>query len=256
MSQQINLYNPAFRKRTFSFTSAAAMFYAAAGVAAVCLLIASYGKSRLSQIEARAAVIQKSYDEAIALNEKLTAEFAKQKSNPQLDAEIALLDAALKARRDVVETLQSGAIGSTSGFSSFMSAFARQRISGLWLTGFDIAKAGGEMAIQGRTLNSELVARYLQQLNRERMLQGRQFAAMRIGQPSPDTSLREPRSDKDADAKDARPVAAQYLEFTLSTMNIAEAPAAGKPSSGLLGPLSTSLVLDQAKAVATPAEAR
>ena len=46
--------------------------------------------------------------------------------------------------------LKSGGIGNTKGYSEYFRAFARQSVSGLWLTGFDINGDGAQMTLQVR----------------------------------------------------------------------------------------------------------
>jgi hypothetical protein len=63
-----------------------------------------------------------------------------------------------------------------------MRAFARQNLSGVWLTGFTIGADGGEMTISGRALNPDLVPAYIARLNKEPLLQGRKFAQFAVKQ--------------------------------------------------------------------------
>lgn len=106
----------------------------------------------------------------------------------------------------------------TSGFSEYMRAFARRSVTGLWLTGFDIA--GGELTLQGRTLSADLVARYLQQLNQEQAMQGRQFAALLITQPPRDTAAQAQEADATLQkgVPEQKAAAPPYLDFNLSTL--------------------------------------
>ena len=260
MSQQINLYNPVFRKKGFSFTSATAMLYGAGMVVAIAALIAFYEDQQLRGVQVQSRVVEQAYKEATARNEQLTGEIAQLKPNAQLEAELAALDATLRGRQDIIDTLQSGVFGNTVGFSAYMRAFSRQSISGLWLTGFDIARAGNELAIQGRTVSSDLVANYLKQLNQEQALQGRQFAALRINQPPPEPAKpgAEPKADKDA-KEQKPPPPPRYLEFTISTLALTDAPPPAARSSAaeppLLGAL-TPAALETAKAALGQAGAR
>jgi len=81
-----------------------------------------------------------------------------------------------------VQALRRGLVGTTGGFSEYMRVFSRQAVQGLWLTGFDVAAGGDELTITGRTLNAELVPTYIQHLNREAAIQGRNFGSMLIKQ--------------------------------------------------------------------------
>lgn len=220
MSQQINLFNPLFRPRGFSFVSAQAMLYGVLLAAAGVALAALYGDYELREVTARAQAAGRAHQAATERLAELGQAVAQLKANPQLAAETAALDAQFKARREVADILRSGALGSTAGFSEYLRAFSRQTVNGLWLTGFTID--GADLTLTGRTLDPELVAGYLKQLNREEVLRGREFSALRMRQPAPDES---------AAKGTARAAAApRYLEFTLSTTAVADEPSrAGAP---------------------------
>jgi Tfp pilus assembly protein PilN len=239
MSQQINLFNPVFRKQGFSFTSATAMVYGIGIAVAAAAVVAVVEDARLRDVQTRARAIDQTYKDATARQAKLAAELAQQKPDAQLTAESARLEAQLKGRREITDALKSGAVGNTSGFSEYMRAFSRQNVSGLWLTGFDIALAGNELAIQGRTLSADLVATYLRQLNQEQALQGRQFAAMRISQPPP-----APEKQKVG--------LPHYLDFNISTVEAPEnAPGAAQSTAvqpPLLGAIELNSVLEPGQA--------
>lgn len=259
MSQQINLFNPIYRKKGFSFTSATAMLYGAGIVVVVMAGVAAYAEHDLRNARATAQATNTEYQAAVAQRDKLVAEVSQQKANPQLEKELADLDAVLRSRQEIVETLRSGAIGNTQGFSDYMLAFSRQSVSGLWLTGFDVALAGSELAIQGRTLNADLVPKYLAGLNREKALSGRQFGAMRISRQVEPAVAADPAKKGDAPA--ARESAIRrvpYLEFSISTIELPESSkGAAKPEpvpAPLLGAVNAATVLDAAKSIASGAQ--
>ncbi len=269
MSQQVNLYNPLFRKKGFSATSANAMLVGV-GIAIACTAVYGvYQDNRTREVARRAQDVAQQVTDATATRDKLAAQLAQQKPNGELAAELNQLEVRLKGRQDIVEALNSGAVGTTGGFSQYMQAFSRQTVSGLWLTGFDIASSGNEFTIEGRALSADLLPLYLTRLNAEKTLQGRQFAAMRINQPQPEPvsaaaaaakAKEEPKGAADGkaaavarDAKAAAPAQPRYLEFSISTTDLAEpaqktpvavaAPAAAPQAQS--GP-STAAVLDAA----------
>lgn len=247
MSQQINLFNPLFRKKGFSFTSATAMLCGVAVVAACAASVAVYQRLELNGATARSQAVEQAVKDTTARFDKLTADVAQQKPNAELEAEVAKTELQLKGRQEIMETLKSGTIGNTDGFSEFMRAFSRQSVNGLWMTGFDLARGGNEIAIQGRTLTADLVATYINQLNREKSLQGMQFSALRIRQPAADPAdATKGAADSKGDApvqvqKEAKGAPSGYLEFTVSTGVIADdAAQPGKPAQarGLLPAVS------------------
>ncbi len=230
MSQQINLLAAAPAKKRFSFVSAKAMAYGLGLVVVLALVVANYEDSRLSRIESEARSVAKALKEATADYEKFKGTKVVRLPNAQLEAKIAELDAQLKSRQDVIDALKGGVVGTTRGFSEYMRMFSRQSLDGLWLTGFDIAAGGNDLTLAGRALSADLVPAYLQRLNREEPMQGRQFASMVITQaPRP-----APESAKDAQApKQAREPAARrdlppHVEFTVSSVDPTARPAKGE----------------------------
>lgn len=221
MSQQINLLNPIFRKQRFSFTSATAMLYGVAIAAALTALAAVYEDYRLRALQAQARTIEGTLKQVRAQHDKLTAEQAARKPDPQFAIRIAQLDTRLKNRQEIIEALQGGVVGATDGFSEYMRVLSRQSINGLWLTGFDIMAGGSELTLSGRALSADLVPAYLKRLNQEKPLQGRQFATMRIDQSAAGRAA----ATANPGAKDtqAPPALPPYLEFMISSGDLGAA---------------------------------
>lgn len=265
MSQQINLFNPLFRRKGFSPTSANAMLSVVGAAVGLAALYGIYQDHRTRDAARSAQEVAQQHGEVTAFREKLAAQLAQQKPNTELATELSQIEARLKGRQDVVDALNSGAIGTTGGFSEYMRAFSRQTVNGLWLTGFDISSAGNEFTIQGRTLSADLLPSYLMRLKSEKALQGRQFAALRISQPKPepvapgapaaqarDESKGAADAKSAAVAKDAAPVAPRYLEFSISSSEVADSGQKAAMSTAPAPPLqaqsglSTAAVLDSA----------
>lgn len=209
MSQQINLLNPAFRKKLELFT---ALMLVQALIVLTLIMAGAYAYQNrqvtLLAKQAQAGVISLEQERVRLV--KVAAEYAPRQKNVALEKRVTELEQLLKGEEAVLEVLQSGSLGNTEGYSSYMRAFARQTVNGLWLTGFSIKGAGKDMAIGGRTLRSELVPAYIQRLNQEAVTQGRAFAALEIQQP------------KVEPANQDKPVKTpNYLEFNLHS-NAAE----------------------------------
>jgi Tfp pilus assembly protein PilN len=257
MSQEINLFDAKFRSKRYSPASAGAFLqYFSASIVLVGAA-AAYVQYPLQEMQVQLQAAEKATQDAATRRDKLVAASSRNNPDARLDADIAALDARLQARQQVLSTLQSGAVGNTEGFSGFMRAFSQQVVNGLWLTAFDIGMAGGALAIQGRTLSADLVAGYLKQLNREKVLQGRQFAALRISQPPPDAaaySATAPAGKAPAGARSPLVATPRYLEFTISTLEMAADPKeADRPApreAQLLG------ALDAVKTNTAPGDAR
>ncbi|MGH8753616.1 MAG: PilN domain-containing protein [Burkholderiales bacterium] len=184
MSQQINLFSQVFLKKRKIRYSATTMLWVLGLIVAGAVLLYGYLIYQNDALTAQKAETEKKLASEQERLTKFTSQYAPQQASTQLQAEIKKAEAQLKARQEMVETLKhGGAIGSTEGYSEYMRAFARQSVNGLWLTGFEIIGAGGEMAIVGRTVRPELVPVYVQRLSREPVMKGRQFASLRISLP-------------------------------------------------------------------------
>lgn len=215
MSQQINLLGAAFRKPRFSFTSSTAMLYGIGIAAVLTALFGAYEDHLLHSLRAQAQAVQSTLKQVRTTHDQMKSEVTARKPDPQMATRIAQLEARLRNRQEVMAALQGGVVGTTDGFSEYLRVLSRQGIEGLWLTGFDISAGGTELTLSGRTLSADLVPAYLQRLNQEKPLQGRQFATMRIGQSA---AARAPAAASPG-AKNAQAPAAlpPYLEFTIST---------------------------------------
>jgi hypothetical protein len=136
---------------------------------------------------------------------KVAGQRSASKPDPQLEAEIAKLQGELKQAQQTMSALNAGNFGDRKGFAQYLSAFSRQSIDGVWLTGFSIT-GGGDVELSGRTLRPDLVPVYIQRLNEEEILAGRGFARLEMKRPETET------------ASDKKPATlAPYLEFTLGT---------------------------------------
>ena len=215
MSQQINLLNSIFRKPRFSFTSATAMLYGVIIAATLTACVAVYEDYLLRALRVQAGAVESTLKDVRTQHDKLAAELAARKPDSQFATRIAQLEARLRNRQEVIAALQGGVVGNPDGFSEYLRVLSRQGIEGLWLTGFDISAGGAELTLSGRTLSADLVPAYLQRLNQEKPLQGRQFATMRIGQSA---AGRAPTpANPGAKGAQAPPALPPYLEFTIAS---------------------------------------
>jgi len=212
MSQNINLFNPAFRKERLrvSFATLAKCV----GVTVIALgAFQFYLQHQVNALSEELRATERSLKEQRSYAEKLKGQAAARKPDPRLEAEIVQLETELRQAREAIEALKAGAIGNQEGFSEYLRAFSRQSVNGLWLTGFTIG--GGELEIRGRVVRPDLVPGYIQRLNREKVLAGRSFARFEMSQPKA-----EPAADKGREAKKAAR-APRFLEFSLATTQAA-----------------------------------
>lgn len=224
MSQEINLINPALRpKRDLLAFRTVAL---AAGVA-VLLISVMYAYARFSaasaqqaqsDIQAQLAILQKEVQAS-------QAALAARVSDPALELEAQRLAAAVKQRGEVLQLAENLSAQGSGGVSEVMRGFSRQRLDGVWLTGFSVGPGGFD--IRGRLLDPSLLPTYIRRLNAEPAFRGRSFAALDMQGVTPEVA--PPAAGAPAPA--ATPVAAlpagpaRYTEFALrATLTNVSAP--------------------------------
>jgi len=148
----------------------------------------------------------------------LSADFSRQRSGLTIEQELKKIEAEALAQREIINALKSGVIGNTKGYSVYMQAFARQTISGLWLSGFSIDGDATQMSISGSVLSPELVPAYIMRLNKETVMRGKSFASLEMQLPKIEINRQE--TGKTEANKFATP---QYLEFVLQSVVASEA---------------------------------
>lgn len=206
MSQQINLYNPLFLKKEKHFSARAmlqALGLVALGLAGLYgfALVQSRDAERLAAQYASQVAAQR--DQLVRLGARLSPQ-ARSKA---LEAELARLEAAVKARRSMLEALSAGELGNTEGFSRYFAAFGRQAMAGVWLTGFRIGEGGNDLQVRGRVLHPDLVPAYLRSLNREEVMRGRQVTELKL-------AGKQTAPPPGAPARAAEPE--RYVEFSIA----------------------------------------
>lgn len=182
MSQQINLFNPAFLKQEKYF-SASAMLQSLLLIAFGSALFYGYAAYQVSELGKLSDETAKLYAaEQLKLTRHMT-EFSPQQAGQQLAEELKKAEAQLIAQQEIIEIMKTGVLGNTNGYSEYMRAFARQVVNGLWLTGFQITGDAAQISMNGGALSPELVPSYLQKLGQEKIMQGKTVASLQLRQP-------------------------------------------------------------------------
>ncbi len=182
-TQQINLFNPDFVPRR----DIASAKYAACGVA-IALVVAIAGTSvarwSVSRLAAEEHVLAAEVSMLRTQSDVLSAQSGVRKVDPALEKELADVQVLIRSRHHVVRWLQSDGLGNTRGVSEYFRALARQTLSGLWLTRFQVNGDGKNLRIEGRSLRGDLVPQYLGMLSAEQSLKGRAFSTVALEQSS------------------------------------------------------------------------
>lgn len=212
MSQQINLFNPLFRKQKKYF-SAVTMLQALSLILLGSLLLYGYAWYRMSTLDEQAQQTASALKATQAQLMETTAQFGPRQPSQLLTEEVARMEAKLQARQRVVGMLESGELGNSRGFSGFFRALARQTMNGVWITSFHVSGAESDMAISGRALQPELVPVYLTRLKTETILAGKSFSNMEIRLPAAEA------------AADGKPLPGyRFIEFNLGKAEASQVP--------------------------------
>jgi hypothetical protein len=178
MYQQINLYQPIFRKQRQVF-SAATMAQALGVITAALLAIYFYASVKVSALEAE--VVQLESRETALMTQLARMDPALGANRrAELEAQLTRLNATLEGQQRLIDELRKQPLGDAAGFSAYLAALGRQRTAELWLTAFAINGGTGAIELEGRTLRPELVPEYMQRLGREAALSAQVFDSFEL----------------------------------------------------------------------------
>ena len=179
MGQQINLLNPLLRRQRdhFSFLN---MLQALGVIVAGAMLFYGYAFYQSSQLAKEFELNTQRYIAEQVRLTTFTQDYSPQQAKDALQAEVSALEKELAEQNELIEALKSSSAGSVTGFSEYMRAFSRQVVQGLWLTSFKVVGDGAEISLSGGVLTPDLLPIYLQRLGKEKIMQGKNLAALQI----------------------------------------------------------------------------
>lgn len=238
MAQQINLFNPVFLKKKKYFSSVTMLQALAMLLGGI---VAFYGYT-VYEARSLARVAEDAGRQAKAQSEqvgRLTREFSPQGKSRLVEDEIARASARLKQREELLGVLRTGGLGNTDGFARYLTAFARQTLGGVWLTGFSIGGDESQLLVSGRALHPDLLPAYIRALSREEVMRGRRVSELRLTareeRPAPGTAA--PGANPAGESRPA-PAPTRYVEFSFIASRggaAAIAPAGPGPSAAEAG---------------------
>jgi cell division protein FtsL len=214
MSQQINLFNPIFMKQRKYF-SLLTMLQALGLIIAGSLVFYGYAVYQVNQLGQQLEENTKRYNAEQTHLANFMTEFSPQQAQQLLQDEVQRLEKQTAEQNELIETLKSGAVGNTTGYSDYMRAFARQVVQGLWLTGFKVTGDAAQISLSGGVVNPELLPEYIQRLGKESVMQGKTFSTLKMQQ----TKAEEKVVTGQAPASAAR----SYIQFTMYSSPDSEA---------------------------------
>ncbi len=175
MSQQINLLNLAFKKRTHYITLPS-LLQALGLIVGAVLCFYGFGEYQVIQLEKQYTEMSRRYDKEQELNSKQLSELTVQQNTQALQEEAKKLESQLASQQSMIESQKS--VGNTEGYSEYLRAFSRQIVQGLWLSRFKIEAA--QLSLSGYAANPALLPMYIQRLGKESVMQGKTFSNLEM----------------------------------------------------------------------------
>jgi Tfp pilus assembly protein PilN len=161
MYQQINLYQPVFRRQHKVF-SAVTLAQMVAAVLVLLLAILGHTRWTLAGMQDSAAALQQQHAHMQVQVDALE-EAQHTPDTKVVDAEIERLGSSIEQRQELLAQFDQLVLQHQHGFSSHFRILAEQHLPGLWLDGVTV-NAQGEIEVRGTALEEKLVPAYLQGL--------------------------------------------------------------------------------------------
>ena len=213
MQQQINLFQPIFRKERKILSFDALLQISGIVLVALALLYA-YGSWHNGRISKELGGMKIQHDERIAMLERISREASRRSNQDRTGEEIARLQAELAAERYIVSLLIIDKKGEektakaksreAAGFSQYLEIFSRRVVKGMSISQISVFDGGVHMLIKGKVSSADLLPEFLTGLGDEPLLNGLEFSVLRMSREE---------SGKD------------WIEFMLSTNDLPEASA-------------------------------
>lgn len=182
MHQQINLYQPVFRKQEIVF-SATTLVQIAGAVLLLLLVLVGHARWRLGDMQATAGSLA---DQVDTLGKQLgEVQHGQEPAGTEaLDREIEQLQADIAQRNRLLVRFDQLVARHRNGFSTQFRALAEEQVPGLWLEGVTVSD-DNRIELRGITLDARLVPVYLKRLERRKDLSATAFETVSMNRIDP-----------------------------------------------------------------------
>ncbi|MEP3165359.1 MAG: PilN domain-containing protein, partial [Marinobacter sp.] len=177
--QRVNLYTDDLRPRREKLQAGLAMSLL---VLALVVIAGAGGVARFqaSGLQAENSALQQQNEQLERSVAQLTREVEARQPDPDVEAALERVTAALARRQKLLDRVENLIATETTGFSSPLSALARQVPQGLWLTHIRLDASKGAVGLVGKTQAGRLVPVYLEKLGDEPAFTGKTFGSFRL----------------------------------------------------------------------------
>ena len=172
MRQQVNLLAEELKPRTQPLTPVQLL---TVWVALVGILMLVSGTDTLSlwQMTTQRDDASAQWETLRSVNSELKAGVSA--ADPILQQEVDLLRKRRSDQRRLMDLLFGYQEKQSEGFSPYLSDLAEHRIDGMWLQQITLKQGGSQIHLNGRTLDPEVVPRFLKQLSLGDSFRGHRF---------------------------------------------------------------------------------
>lgn len=179
MRQQVNLYQPIFRKQRIIF-SAQTMLLSGLGFLVLLAAYALLIDWRVAALEAELQRQNQAEQRAVSHIARIRETLPPNEPSSELAARVEHLTERRDRLRQTVELLRGRVPETRPRLRPRLEALARRHPDGLWLTGVELGEHGAMLRLRGRALSARLVPDYLDRLSGESALAGLSFRQVRV----------------------------------------------------------------------------
>lgn len=179
MSQQINLYQPIFRKEKIVF-SARTILFLAVGLIVILGLWSVLVGQRLASLEQELARQQQAEQRAVTQVAEMRASMPPDEPDAELESRVEQLRTRRAELRESLAALEGRTPAAEVGLRDRLGALSGQVPEGLWLTAIHLADQGQSVSLSGNALEARLVPDYLSGLSSLELFSGLNFRQIRL----------------------------------------------------------------------------
>ena len=177
--QQVNLYQPIFRRQRPPFSAGVMASYIAIA-AGMLLLVTLFSVFQLNELQDSTNALDEKRQQLQTQLDAVKAKLKPREPNHLLESQKDRLAADLRNARRLFRLLSHEMEDQGKPYSAFFRGLAESSVEGLWLKQLGISKGGQALSLSGHTLKPELVPRLLQALKKQPVFDGHSFGKVQM----------------------------------------------------------------------------
>lgn len=165
MNQQINLYLPECRIQKDPVPPLL-MGQILGGVLAVMVLVTAFDLINRWRLGGQLGELRAALQEETRRTDELDEQLARRSQNTELTDQLDRAEARLEASIQIRDFLSETQLGNIEGFSEYFKDLSRAAFDGISLSEFTFSQGGDRARLVGRTVDSAMVPRYVDNIER------------------------------------------------------------------------------------------